>query len=298
MVGYIYKAVVADKVYIGKTIGKFEARVKTHINLAFVQKKNTPIGIALRTLSEEDAYNAFSMIETVYDDDYESLERTLCECENFYMNLFNSMVPNGYNVVRSSPQKRRSVSTQPPRESVMREVICVETGESFKSMADAARWANVNISAVYHCLKGVNNTAGGKHWRYADGEYHECKRPEGRKNKKSQSKPVICKETGVIYPSVGEASRQTGITSSNIAKCANGKMHTAKGYHWGFVIDGVPVYKETQNLTNVRIKCVETGVEYDSIASCAREIGDATYGGLQSSIKRGHKHKGFTYIRI
>lgn len=298
MKGYVYKAVVANKFYIGKTIGSFESRVKTHINHAFVQKHNSKIAEALRTLTKDEAMNAFSVIETIYRDTYEELETDLCDAENRYMEEFDSFYPNGYNVAKSIPHKRSKTSTQPPRESVMRKVICMETGEEFRSLADASRYANVNISAIFHCLKGINNVAGGYHWRYADGEYHECTRPEGRKNKKSQSKPVACRETGIIYPSIGEASRMTGIVSSNIAKCANGKVVSAGGYKWGFVIDGKPVYLKRENKNQTRIKCLETGEVFDSITECARLIGDKNPGTLQSTIKYGCKHKGKTYVKI
>ncbi len=298
MVGYIYKSEVAGKVYIGKTTSKLESRIKTHLNHAFKQNNKTKIGEALRTLSEEDAYNSFSVVEVIEGTDYNDLEAKLCDRENHYMDVYNSMYPNGYNVHRSFPSKKRVVKTQPPRESVMREVICVETGKHFKSMTDAAKSVGVDVSAVYHCLKGINNTAGKMHWRYADGEYHECKRPEGRKNRKSQSKPVMCKETGIIYPSCGEAERQTGIGRFSIAKCANGKVISAGGCRWGFVIDGKPVFHNRPDYNKSRIKCLETGEIFDSMADCARSLGEKNSSTLQSTIKYGCKHKGKTYVKI
>ena len=49
------------------------------------------------------------------------------------------------------------------------------------------------------------------------------------------SKPVRCLETGVIYPSVNEAERQTGINNGNINSCCLGKRKTASKYQWEFV---------------------------------------------------------------
>lgn len=297
MKGYVYKSVVANKIYIGKTINKLHTRIKTHINHAFDQNKNMKICQALRTLSREEAYKSFSVVEEIEADTYEELESKLCERENYWMKKYNSFYPNGYNCLKSGASKKRNVRTQPPREKVMREVICVETGEHFKSMTDAANSVGVNVSAVYHCLKGVNNRAGGKHWRYADGEYHECHRPEGKKNN-NQSKSVMCKETGIIYPSVGEAERQTGILKTSIAKCANGKAITAGGYRWGYIIDEKPDFKELKDKNKTKIKCLETGQIFDSISECARSLGEKNSGTLQSTIKYGCKHKGLTYVKI
>lgn len=299
MIGYIYKAVVADKVYIGKTTGSLHARVKTHLNHAFVQKLDMKISQALRTLTEEEAYNAFSIVEEVEADDPEELENKLCERENYYMDKFNSFYPNGYNVSRSFPQIRRNgTQSQPPREKVMRPVICVETGEHYKSIADASRATGVELSAIHHCLKGRNNTAGKLHWMYADGEVNICERPEGPRNKASQSKPVMCKETGVIYPSLGEAGRQTGICWTSIGKCAHGEVISAGGYKWGFVIDGEPVFIEREDRNKTKIKCLETGEIFESATACAKSLGEKNAGTLLSTIDYGCKHKGKTYIRL
>ena len=48
-------------------------------------------------------------------------------------------------------------------------------------------------------------------------------------------KPVICVETGVVYLSAREASRQTGVNISGICiVCNGGRLHTAGGYHWKY----------------------------------------------------------------
>ena len=48
-----------------------------------------------------------------------------------------------------------------------------------------------------------------------------------------RSKKVLCKETGIIYDGVSEATRCTGI--HHISCCACGKRKTAGGFHWKFV---------------------------------------------------------------
>ena len=53
-----------------------------------------------------------------------------------------------------------------------------------------------------------------------------------RGNKK-QSMSVKCIETGMIYASMREAERNTGISNASISACCLGKRETAGGYHWG-----------------------------------------------------------------
>lgn len=47
-------------------------------------------------------------------------------------------------------------------------------------------------------------------------------------------KPVCCVETGIVFKSVTEASRQTGICFQNIAFCCRRPDRTAGGFHWRY----------------------------------------------------------------
>lgn len=53
----------------------------------------------------------------------------------------------------------------------------------------------------------------------------------GNVNQFGGKKPVYCLETGLIYESVCEASRQLGISDSTIVSCCKGNIKAAKGYH-------------------------------------------------------------------
>lgn len=46
----------------------------------------------------------------------------------------------------------------------LKPVICVETGEIFKSRAEAARWANTQPVHINECCEGRRKTAGGFRW--------------------------------------------------------------------------------------------------------------------------------------
>lgn len=55
----------------------------------------------------------------------------------------------------------------------------------------------------------------------------------GAKNWKAQK--VLCVETGVAYPCVRDAYRETGVHFSGISKVCLGKGVTAGGYHWKYI---------------------------------------------------------------
>lgn len=49
-------------------------------------------------------------------------------------------------------------------------------------------------------------------------------------------KAVKCFDTGVIYPSIHDASRQTGISRDGISMCCDGRQQTAGRLHWGYAV--------------------------------------------------------------
>lgn len=52
----------------------------------------------------------------------------------------------------------------------------------------------------------------------------------------ANSKKVICIETGIKYDSLQKAYEDTKISRSIIGRCCNGKLKTAGGYHWMFLV--------------------------------------------------------------
>jgi hypothetical protein len=48
-------------------------------------------------------------------------------------------------------------------------------------------------------------------------------------------KKVLCIETGIIYKSIREAERQTGVNHNNIGETCSGKRKTAGKMHWKYL---------------------------------------------------------------
>ena len=46
---------------------------------------------------------------------------------------------------------------------------------------------------------------------------------------------VMCIETGMVYESANEASRQTGIPQGHISRSCREKQSTARGFHWRYI---------------------------------------------------------------
>ena len=54
-------------------------------------------------------------------------------------------------------------------------------------------------------------------------------------NSKQSSRQVKCVETNIIYPSIMEAERQTGIYNTAIGRVCRGKQKTVGEYHWKYI---------------------------------------------------------------
>lgn len=98
----------------------------------------------------------------------------------------------------------------------------------------------LNLPQVNHKDENkVNNCVDNLEW--CDRDYNVNygtgikRRSKTQTNRKDLSKSIKCIETGVIYPSIKEASRQTNINNMTIGQCCLGKQNTAGGYHWQYI---------------------------------------------------------------
>ena len=107
-----------------------------------------------------------------------------------------------------------------------RAVYCVETNKMYWGAKAVQDELNININCVRDCCQGRQQTAGGYHWEYVDGN---------GKNRHTNNKPVKCIETGQIFWSIYIANKLLGIDNSDIVKCCKNQKKTAGGYHWEYV---------------------------------------------------------------
>lgn len=58
---------------------------------------------------------------------------------------------------------------------------------------------------------------------------------EAQKNRKDQSKRVLCVETGEVFESISDAHRKTEVNLGHISAVCRGERKTAGRFHWRFV---------------------------------------------------------------
>lgn len=125
-----------------------------------------------------------------------------------------------------------------------RSVINVTTGEIFDSLQSACNRYGMTVQA----LIGSVSTSDSKHkksanciWCYHDiwvtmsATEREMYIAAKELDRRGQSKkPVRNVTTGMIYPSVKDAAKETGVNDSAIGMCCNGKRKTAGGFVWAW----------------------------------------------------------------
>ena len=183
MYGIIYKVtnLVNYKVYIGQTVQKLQKRWATHCS--------TKSGcLALHNAIQKYGKENFIIQQIDVGDDRVHLN----ELEQYWIEIYNSVFPNGYNLTEGgdspvfsetsrlkmsksqtgkvmSIECRQKMSAERFGKSLSytKKVYCVELDKIYDSIANAERDLGMkghrNISA---CCKGTRKTAGGYHWRY------------------------------------------------------------------------------------------------------------------------------------
>ena len=207
--GYVYAIInkINCKRYVGQTIEKnVQKRWKNH----FKQGSNCRyLKHALAKYGKDNF--KFEVLLTCDNDKLDMYE-------NYYMKLFNTMVPNGYNLREAGNHGHHNEETKQ------------KIGESVKMYY--ANLPDEEKKAMYDKQRGHNNHNFGK-------KMSEEQRQKMIKNIKTK-KAVECynlnHEFIRTFESAREAARTNGYKSSaNIAHCCLGNAKTAYGFIWKYV---------------------------------------------------------------
>lgn len=172
-------------------------------------------------------------------------------------------------------------------------VRCVETGQIFESIQQAADFVGVKYNCISAVVHKRRQTSGGFHWEFVDKSketQQSSVRKVNEKTRKKHCKSIRCVETGKVFEGVTVAARFVGVRQSNISAVLYGKQETAGGFHWEFVDaeskcnetvsknlsrgrKGIKHSEETIEKLSIPVRCVETGKTFMSIKLAAANCG-------------------------
>lgn len=175
-------------------------------------------------------YGWENITHEILEDNIETQEEA-DEKEIYYIKKFNSLIPNGYNIVTGG---HNTIS-----ESVLKPVTYFDNMgniiKQYKSVAEAADDMKVDSGSISHALAS-NGTSAGYFWCYTEDYTYE------------NAKNIICNYTGRYihtiyrfnldgkllgtYKSVKEASNKTGVKETIIRSCLRGDTKASCGYIW------------------------------------------------------------------
>ena len=164
-------------------------------------------------------------------------------------------------------------TVMPTYNSLNKGVWCYEDKKFFESIADAARYYELDPSGITKCCRGKLKSSGGKHFYY-DGDKPSLDQPT------YGAKPCECIDTGEWFPSVSEASRQTGVGQTSIAKVCGNSQKTAGGKRWRYLnLEETQFYFENYIIDwsgaakkNKKVRCKETNVIYDTAIIAGQKL--------------------------
>lgn len=171
--------------------------------------------------------------------------------------------------------------------------------------------------------KGYNLTSGGEMVPgYCYSEATRKKQSEKRKGLQSgvnnaRSIPVVCVETGEIFPCMSKASLSVSTNVNSVSDCLRGKSKTAGGYHWRFANDDEkperppkkppPSPNKGKTRPDIRgglnwcakpVHCVELNQDFGCIRDAAKATGANTDGIRFCCEGKGHVSGGYHWEYI
>jgi len=168
---------------------------------------------------------------------------------------------------------------------------------SFPSITVASRKTGVSISCISACANKALFQTKGFVWRFNEDDYDGA-----LQFREPVEKPVtqydIKGKKLAIFPSMNEASRQTGISVQAIVDSAKKKRYHASGYVWRYAEEQYKgEYKQfymsrriaQYSLSGTRLAC------FDSISEAVRHTG-CSYEGIRLTLKQKmHSSGGFSW---
>lgn len=221
--GYIYliKNKINNKNYVGQTIREnVNERWKEH-----KYKKGCPL--LKNAIKSHGILNFdFKIIIICFDSD-------LNFYEEFYIKKYNSLYPNGYNLLKGGEQNNLS-------EFNNKKIYQYDKDGKFlneyKSLKEAGNLNKLSAKNISKCASSKRSkTCGNFIWKY-----EKCDISDEEKINKTYKKIFQYDINGKFikeYKNINEASQINNISRNKISECANGKLELGDNYIWSFFKD-------------------------------------------------------------
>lgn len=235
-------------------------------------------------------------------------EEDLNPLEQLYIEHYNTLKPNGYNLTeggggcsgfKKSEETLEKISIRIAQYSTTGKFI-----RTFRSSKEAGRQLNISPSLINECCNGKHKSAGGFIWRFYENDDDITDlsqyKPNTRLNDIERSKPINqYDDNGDLvktYPSIAEVTRQLNCSWNDINRAV--KNHNAKAYGFRFRYaneygDKIEPYIKPRHNREIKVNQYDkNGVlinSFNSATEAAKYIGASTCSLITSCCKGKYK---------
>ena len=210
----IYKVVniQTNEVYIGATARSLEERKADHL-----QKADKKVGSYF-----QEAIGTYGPDAFIWEQiDIASSNDELASKEIKYISEYDAL-ENGFNSDKGGGIKK----------TVYKYSLDGSLNATFEDLTTASKTIGVRKQDISRACWNVNHTLGGYLWSYDKIETFVA---ENDSRKKEVVQSFLDGNLVAKYISVAEASKETGISKTCIARCCRGEREQSKGFLWKYI---------------------------------------------------------------
>lgn len=289
--GYIYQIYnpFNMKSYIGQTTCTIDVRLSGHKSSS---KHSISDSCFLYTDARNFGWDVFSVyeIEKIECDEIDELRELLNKKEIYYIDSYDTLYPNGYNISPGGGV-RNKLCYQKVYQFDANKTLVAE----YESMMDAYLKTGIAVTKISGCCNGDNVTAGDFYWSKTN------ELPVGIEKRRLRKRVAQYTMDGkfiAIFDSTINAARsltsndkKAKSMSTNISRCANGKLKTAYGYIWkkveNVINDNNDILEQLREQDVVKsIYNCKPVVQYDKNLNYIRTFPSATEASVKTKINR------------
>ena len=221
--GYIYKITnqINNKIYIGKTVKSIERRFWEHKNNAH-KNVNLPLYKAINKYGE-DNFN-IEIVETVENNN------CLNEREIYWINYFNSYIDKGHGYNCTHGGDGGNTNSEKTHDYDQDVISLWEQGLTYNQINEKLG-LNCSHSVFTRILLKAGYTSEDIHYH----QYQNWNKAIIAKTSKKVQQFTLNGDFIAEYPSISEASRQTGCAPQNIINICKGVTRFPRKFLWKYV---------------------------------------------------------------
>ena len=259
--GYIYKYTSpSGKSYVGQTKVSLSDRAGSN----GIDYKKCPV---FYNAIKKYGYKNFD-VEILAEVKIEELD----DAEKKYIHLFNTMIPNGYNVDEGGHSNTVQVKT------FYQYDLEGNFLKEYTNVKETSQELGLNYQTLLACLDGYTHSCGGYCWSYVKMKKFPIHEEMLNNIKKQVEMYDLNDNLIMVFPSITQAAEYCNGRRDSIRKACRGELKTAHGYKWRCSeIIAEKKYNNTAKSIMKLDKDTNEVIEvFPSISAAARSLGKRT----------------------